>query len=409
MEKIGLTIALIAGLSACATSRPILGPKPADVLLQNSDSLQSPSTLTRGASQDDIALLTYTLKTGYGGRDFIPQEDFAAAINGLDMLSATTPDGISSVTLCDQIAGKLQLIRDAHLGAFQISENGSRPCGTDPIGTRKGQVGKNVANYPNSTNSKTHPGWELRWKKDVALIAIPKFPVIEDPSWKGFTDAVLEAKAKARAIIIDMRGNGGGSDMAAWQMAEILYGAKAPNPVEIVIRSTTPQTLALRVNSYELKIRRLKSKAELVPSWLDERITKAKKDYVESLGGGTPPSEQLSQQSGPGFLPSKGYDRPIFILVDRGCLSACENALQAFEGHPRVMTVGENTGGAVHFGTVGDLVLHHSQIVIGIATDYWRFRDGRFVEKVGYAPRFLVQPGGDALETSLKELKVLTE
>jgi C-terminal processing protease CtpA/Prc len=90
-------------------------------------------------------------------------------------------------------------------------------------------------------------------------------------------------------------------------------------------------------------------------------------------------------------------------------MSACENALQAFEGHPRVMTVGENTGGAVHFGTVGDLVLHHSQIVIGIATDFWRFRDGRFVEKTGYAPRFPVQPGGDALETSLKELKVLTE
>jgi C-terminal processing protease CtpA/Prc len=100
----------------------------------------------------------------------------------------------------------------------------------------------------------------------------------------------------------------------------------------------------------------------------------------------------------------KGFQRPIYVLFDRGCASSCESGAEFLAPHPNVITVGENTGGFVHFGNLGCAVLPVSRIVVFIATDYWKFDDGRDVEKTGYAPKIRVPPGTDALEAALEDL-----
>jgi hypothetical protein len=75
--------------------------------------------------------------------------------------------------------------------------------------------------------------------------------------------------------------------------------------------------------------------------------------------------------------------------------------LEAFEAHPYVTTIGENTGGFVQFGNMGQVVLPNSKIVVQMATDFSRYKDGRSVEKIGYAPKRKVPIDGDALQVAL--------
>ncbi|MFC1482236.1 S41 family peptidase [Myxococcota bacterium] len=94
----------------------------------------------------------------------------------------------------------------------------------------------------------------------------------------------------------------------------------------------------------------------------------------------------------------KGYDRPILVLVNRGCASSCESTLESLVRHPRVVTVGQNTGGYVSFGNNGCILLRHSQIMVQLATDYWRRASKAFEEKVGYRPDVVLPVETDALQ-----------
>lgn len=47
------------------------------------------------------------------------------------------------------------------------------------------------------------------------------------------------------------------------------------------------------------------------------------------------------------------------------------------------------------------LVLPYSHVLVQLATDFWKFRDGRYLEGTGFAPKLKVEPGKDALEVAL--------
>jgi hypothetical protein len=186
-------------------------------------------------------------------------------------------------------------------------------------------------------------------------------------------------------------------------IGEILYGAKVPSPISSHITSQTPESLALRVNSYFRKIRDAKVKGDAVPPYLNEKWAQSQ-DHLPKVSATKTNPEWLTEDGDAGtqFDPSLGFARPIYLLQDRSCLSACENIVQEFEAHPCAISIGENTGGMFHFGTVSPLILHHSRLTVFMPTDYWKFKDGRFLEKTGMAPKIRVDPGDDALDIALK-------
>lgn len=104
------------------------------------------------------------------------------------------------------------------------------------------------------------------------------------------------------------------------------------------------------------------------------------------------------------FGPKKGYDKPIRILIDKRCGSACEGGYARFLSHPKVRTYGTNTRGAYHYGDTKPLVLPRSSVLVSIPTSFREFPDGRYIEKIGYIPDVQVPDGHDALEVALKEL-----
>ena len=62
----------------------------------------------------------------------------------------------------------------------------------------------------------------------VPVFAITSFPSHEDPAWNGFLDAVRRESASAPALVLDLRGNGGGDDTTGRAVAKLLYGADPP-------------------------------------------------------------------------------------------------------------------------------------------------------------------------------------
>ena len=104
------------------------------------------------------------------------------------------------------------------------------------------------------------------------------------------------------------------------------------------------------------------------------------------------------------YDPTKGYPHPIYILADHGCGSAGESTLALLRVNPQVKVIGENTYGAVHFGNQGKFFLPESKIQVGMGTHFVESRDGKFYEKVGYAPDVQTPKGKDAMKWVKTEL-----
>jgi C-terminal processing protease CtpA/Prc len=236
-----------------------------------------------------------------------------------------------------------------------------------------------------------------------SVVSIVSFQFSEDPAWNGFSEAVAAAKENAPAIVFDFRGNGGGDDSTGRKMARILYGQDFPSPVEKIVKSQTPATFAIGVSGIRLRILRMKRSGVAVPDYLQIRLQEKLREYHEAKSG-LLSTEAEKLMSGLPFNQSKAYTKPIYLLVDRGCASSCESTVELFEDHPFAKMVGENTGGFVHFGNTGSVVLPNSKIVLSMATNYWKRRNG-FFEKSGYAPKIRVPYGSDALEYALLDLQ----
>jgi hypothetical protein len=347
----------------------------------------APASLSSEMAIADVDLLLYAMREGYGGRRHVDAVKFQGAVLALEALKESPPPGAKA--LCDAVGEILAKVPDNHLRASLEGKG----CGSRPM--LEGHVGANQ--HPSDT-------WHVETTDQVVRISITRMPSHEEPLWNGFIDKVRTALPDARAVVIDARGNGGGDDTIAYQLAALLWGGDVPAPSRQIV-SQTPATFALAINDLVLRVRRLESKHEPVPEYLSRKLTEKRHGFDEARAGRLQPEIERPSQTGAPFDAAKGFDRPVYLLIDRACASSCESIVEVLERHPRFKTVGENTGGFVHFGNMGYAVLPRSGIVVQMATDFWRFDDGRYVEQVGYAPKLRVAPGGDALAAALADLE----
>jgi hypothetical protein len=366
------------------------GPRAEDLLAWEGVPHAPAVALTPEQVTADVDLLLFALREGYGGRRFVQPEQLHTAVAALEALKAQPPS--TAQALCTAIAQALVPIADNHLRA---SLDRSCQSGYAPA---VGHVG------PNFAASKVGP-----WAVDsldsaqgkIARISITEMPMHEDEVWSGFLQAARDALSGARAAVIDLRGNGGGDDTTGLKLAEIFWGGPTPWLSYRVV-SQTPATQALAMNNTLLQVRRLEAKHESVPDYLHKRLEEQRHSFEAALAGRLPPEIEERLSSGGPFDAAQGFDRPVYILIDHACASSCESTLDAFERHPRVLTVGENTGGFIHFGNMGMAVLPRSGIVVQLATDFWKYDDGRYLEKIGIAPKLRVPPGADAMTAALE-------
>jgi C-terminal processing protease CtpA/Prc len=206
------------------------------------------------------------------------------------------------------------------------------------------------------------------------------------------------------ALILDLRGNNGGmSDNIRW-LASFLYGNSAKMADEIIHERKSAAVYALLHNETAFDIIDAMEHKQSAQDYLLRNKNELLEEFRRLENKKPSWSRQVRQGSKSDFNQAKGYDKPIRILIDQGCASACEGGFARFLSHPKVKTYGTNTVGAAHYGDTEPLVLPNSGVIVSIPTTYREFSDGRFIEKIGYAPDVTVMNGSNAFEEALKEL-----
>jgi carboxyl-terminal processing protease len=182
-----------------------------------------------------------------------------------------------------------------------------------------------------------------RWLREgrLAYIRVPSFG---DAAYERTAVELVRQFASAPNLIVDVRGNGGGTTPRQ------LIGALMNQPWR-TWQETTPQQIAL----FDAQ--------GLAP------IQAARPSRVQ------PPSPDA-------------YQGRLFLLVDRFCGSACEDFVMPFKDTSRAVVVGETTQGSSGNPYRVDL---GSGMRVAVGAVRYRFPDGAPFEGVGIAPNVMIE------------------
>jgi hypothetical protein len=364
--------------------------------MKDSYDLKPRQHLSENQIKEDIKLLVYMLENGYGGRKYVPQDQFYQALTNLKKIELSD---LSSNELCLTIEKSLTQIPDMHLAA-RIGDGFCSPLRKSKF--IKGSIGPNLI-----PEDKV---WGLNYikvkKYKIPVLSITTFPNHEDLKWNGFLDTILKIKKESKALIIDLRGNSGGDDSKGLAMVDYLFGQDAPTSIAKIIKSQTPATFALLANAMKIRMLKLKQRGQEIPSFVQARYDKAIENFRLAENKELEAEDIVFGREAKPFNAKKAFTKPILVLIDKECVSSCESTLEALLLHPYTKTLGENSGGFLHFGNIGYLVLPNSQIEVKIATDFWVYKDGRYLEGIGYTPNILTT-GQNALDKAKKQLETI--
>jgi hypothetical protein len=205
---------------------------------------------------------------------------------------------------------------------------------------------------------------------DVGVIRIRSFLVPEIRH-----DRVREAFEKtagARTLLLDLRGNGGGSASSVSYTAQYLVG---PNVLAQVVRTRQGQT---RTAPYDMKA--IFPDADNAGSTADLALNRREGLVRWWTPADAPPVKK----------------RPAFVLIDQHCASACEvfAAMMADTGAATI--IGQKTAGEVLAGQGIKTPWNGYLLVVpfGTATS----PKGKTIEGVGVAPSAAIEACADAKE-----------
>lgn len=193
---------------------------------------------------------------------------------------------------------------------------------------------------------------------------------------------------ETNGLIVDVRGNGGGSRSALFELAGYLMTTTDPPK----IGNTAKYRLDPSFDEDHLSSARFLYR--LASSEFDERERKAIEEFNQSfVPEWNPPEEEFSEWHY--LVLSKReddvryhYDRQTVILMDEGCFSATDIFLGALKGLPDVTLMGQPSDGGS--ARVQMFQLPNSQISIGCASMASFLPSGLLYDKHGVEPDILV-------------------
>jgi carboxyl-terminal processing protease len=214
-----------------------------------------------------------------------------------------------------------------------------------------------------------------RWLKTgtTAYIRIPAF--FGGPFEQGALD-YLQQFQTAKTLIIDVRNNGGGIP------PKRLIQALMDRPYHEWKESTT-----IRLPLVDLDLGAEKSRSSTMQPESLRGCRYALDDHLCNLpvtwGGGVVAPN------------SNAFHGHLILLVDGGCVSACEEFVEPFKDSGRAIIVGETTEGSSGMPYLYDF---HNGMTLKIAVKRQYFPDGSEFEGVGIKPDVEVRPTIDNLK-----------
>lgn len=201
-----------------------------------------------------------------------------------------------------------------------------------------------VKRIPPAVGPNADSATEIREEGDVLYIRIPGF---DDPRFQDAAVQAVKAHLNARAIIVDVRGNGGGS---------------TPDQLHAVLMDRPYQ------------------------GWAEETPVRMGVFEVQQTIGPRP----VLLWSAPVLTPAPThYTGQVLILTDVRCFSACEDFAAPFKANHRATIVGGRTAGSTgqpYFKNLGD------GFSFRISAKRERFPDGSAFAGIGVAPDVAVEP-----------------
>ena len=345
--------------------------------------------LNKGEIVLDMSLLSYILKEGYVGFHINDQHINSQLLRSIDKL--LLKKHISPCNMARALNAAFAVYPDGHLSA-SLAKNGGQGC--DAQGRYIPAVGSNVA-------SGVDGNWAMRFVnvggERIPVVGITSQPSGESPLWRGFVD-LAKALRRFPAIIYDLRGNDGG--WSGKVIEHLTYLRKTPLTLPYdEVSLDTAAARSVKRNGNLLDLYRSRHGNCLVGrERCADVFTNSEKNSGYVL-------TRDRSQAGYGGKWRRDYPGLVVVLLDSGCESSCEHSLEFFQQMPRVVFVGQNSGGAIHYADVGRIVLPESGITVFVATTYYDYHDGRGLEREGYPPDVRVRSGNDALESAVRYLE----
>lgn len=190
----------------------------------------------------------------------------------------------------------------------------------------------------------------LRVLEDACVLTLPSLSPHHQPALRKLCSESREAILARDLLIIDLRGNEGGSSTVARALAPF-YQADDPRPTT---RTDRPHVLSSADSRsyYE----RMKS-GFFTPAWLRS----LRRRLGENPGKLVPVFEDGEEP--PPFVARRRHDRPahVAILMDGKVVSAGEAFVLDAMQHRKVRTFGSNTGGMIDYQNVLMVAVRHDR------------------------------------------------
>lgn len=344
--------------------------------------------LTDRQVSNDIDLLIKNLNEVYVGKEADP-ENFKLLISNLEKIKNTNSGQLRFLA---KIQEALQSFPDGHLNAT--------------LGKSKYTINRSNASTPENCKPEEDTHFkELQINdKKILVVTIPTF-LVDDPLTRETIVSSFADKLKTSdSVILDLRGNSGGYQEIVLKMGALLWGE--PYRDENVIQYYhMPISKSIEQNSkaaYELYVNWLKSQSigKSILAANEERLKDPEVFYSESTKEDV--NLYLDDEM---HISQNGFAKPIYILVDSACASACELMLESLEMHPHSITIGTQTAGASKYGRIVMLTLPSSAVDVILSTAYVEYSDKRNVERQGYKPKFLLAEDEDAMDKAISMIK----
>ena len=321
-------------------------------------------TLTAAAVRHDVSTFARCLINVYGGWPFYDVFEKRKILTRLKKIYDTA-EGITAMDLFTELGNIIADMPDEHI----ILQFGKKRAKTK-LGHKKVNVGKNKAG-----------DLPLRMEPQGKTLLIAVGSVATNLIERYFQPSQTKAEAMINdsdALIVDLRGNGGGDGRPLSWLAYRLYGAHVRVARHVYIRAT-PDAKIVHKN--------------FVQYW--QSIKYGEADFVEI---------NSARHHNPDFEhDASGYHGPVYVLIDGDTCSAAEQFCLLMRHHPYVKFVGDNTRGCEVYGNTVAVYLPNSHIGFGVGSLY-RELDLENFELNGYPPDIRVPDGRDAYDVAMQDL-----
>lgn len=218
-------------------------------------------------------------------------------------------------------------------------------------------------------------------------VRLGTFSPKEESEMSPFLDSSTAAAA-AQAIVIDLRGNRGGTDRYFYVWSRDLYQGDKKFGRKTLLTSETTRQAWINIATEELAFHK---DSATMRAWFS---LEAVKDFAAlvAVGAFTRGSAQWKVESRPRHLVGKAqqpFGGEMVLVVDRTCASACEGAVTVARGVFDALVIGTNTRGVHVFIEPLPYRLPKSGLVVRMARKMMapsEQKNDSFCEGRGFAP-----------------------